>query len=98
MSEYQYYEWQTVDRLLTDAEQAEVNRLSSHIEVGASQVEKLLQGYHQYGEAVAQLAQLRDLADFQKARADFNRRLRELRGRYASRSALIERLNRAGLT
>ena len=37
MSEYQYYEWQTVDRLLTDAEQAAVSSLSSHIEVPASQ-------------------------------------------------------------
>src|SRR6266542_2135045 len=37
MSEYQYYEWQTIDRLLTDAEQAEINRLSSHIEVTSSQ-------------------------------------------------------------
>ena len=37
MSEYQYYEWQTVDRLLTDAEQAAVNALSSHIDVSASQ-------------------------------------------------------------
>lgn len=33
MSEYQYYEWQTIDRALTAAEQAEVNKLSSHIEV-----------------------------------------------------------------
>ena len=33
MSEYQYYEWQTIDRPLTDQEQAAVNRLSSHIEV-----------------------------------------------------------------
>jgi hypothetical protein len=37
MSEYQYYEWQTIDRLLTDAEQDAVSRLSSHIEVTASQ-------------------------------------------------------------
>jgi hypothetical protein len=37
MSEYQYYEWQTVDRILTAEEQAAVNRLSSHIEVSASQ-------------------------------------------------------------
>ena len=33
MSEYQYYEWQTIDRPLTDKERAAVNRLSSHIEV-----------------------------------------------------------------
>jgi len=33
MSEYQYYEWQTIDRLLTPEEQAKVNRLSSHISV-----------------------------------------------------------------
>jgi hypothetical protein len=35
MSEYQYYEFQTIDRLLTDLEQAEVNGLSSHIDVTA---------------------------------------------------------------
>lgn len=37
MSEYQYCEWQTVDRLLTDSEQAAVSNLSSHIDVTASQ-------------------------------------------------------------
>ncbi len=36
MSEYQYYEFQTIDRLLTNAEQAEVQKLSSHIDVMAS--------------------------------------------------------------
>lgn len=33
MSEYQYYEWQALDRPLTDAEQSKVDRLSSHIHV-----------------------------------------------------------------
>ena len=37
MSEYQYYEWQTVDRLLTEAEQDAVSGPSSHIDVTASQ-------------------------------------------------------------
>ena len=36
MSEYQYYEWQTVDRLLTESEQEAVRKLSSHIEVSSS--------------------------------------------------------------
>ena len=36
MSEYQYYEWQTVDRLLTEDEQQAVRNLSSHIEVSSS--------------------------------------------------------------
>jgi hypothetical protein len=36
MSEYQYHEWQTVDRVLTPDEQAEVESLSSHIEVSSS--------------------------------------------------------------
>jgi hypothetical protein len=36
MSEYQYHEWQTVDRLLTPEEQAEVDHLSSHIEVSSN--------------------------------------------------------------
>ena len=33
MSEYQYHEWQAVDRVLTPAEQAAVAGLSSHIDV-----------------------------------------------------------------
>ena len=36
MSEYQYYEWQSVDQLLTEAEQEAVDKLSSHIEVSSS--------------------------------------------------------------
>src|SRR6266511_5168730 len=38
MSEYQYYEWQALERPLTAAEQAAVNNLSSHIDVTYSQV------------------------------------------------------------
>ena len=37
MSEYQYYEWQTLGRPLTPAERAAVDALSSHIEVTSSQ-------------------------------------------------------------
>jgi len=37
MSEYQYYEWQTLDRPLTPEERAAVNELSSHIDVTSSQ-------------------------------------------------------------
>lgn len=33
MSEFQYYEWQTIDRRLTSQEQREVGKLSSHIDV-----------------------------------------------------------------
>ena len=33
MSEYQYYEWQTLDKPLTAQEMAEVDKLSSHIQV-----------------------------------------------------------------
>ena len=36
MSEYQHYEWQAVDRLLTETEQEAVHNLSSHIEVSSS--------------------------------------------------------------
>jgi hypothetical protein len=36
VSEYQYHEWQAVDRVLTPEEQAAVNDLSSHIEVSSS--------------------------------------------------------------
>jgi hypothetical protein len=36
MSEYQYHEWQTVDRVLSQEEQVEVESLSSHIDVSSS--------------------------------------------------------------
>jgi hypothetical protein len=36
MSEYQYYEWQTIDRPLTAREQEDVNRLSSHMDTVTS--------------------------------------------------------------
>jgi hypothetical protein len=36
MSEYQYHEWQCIDRLLTPAEQESVSQLSSHITVSSS--------------------------------------------------------------
>jgi hypothetical protein len=36
VSEYQYHEWQAVDRVLTSEEQDAVNDLSSHIEVSSS--------------------------------------------------------------
>ncbi len=36
MSEYQYYEWQTIDRPLTSSEQREVNGLSSHMDTVSS--------------------------------------------------------------
>lgn len=36
MSEYQYYEWQTIDRPLSAREQAEVNGLSSHMDTVTS--------------------------------------------------------------
>lgn len=36
MSEYQYYEWQTIDRPLTSEEREEVARLSSHMDVVTS--------------------------------------------------------------
>lgn len=36
MSEYQYFEWQTIDRPLTAREQEDVNRLSSHMDTVTS--------------------------------------------------------------
>ena len=36
MSEYQYHEWQAIDRLLSPQEQEHVEQLSSHIKVSAS--------------------------------------------------------------
>lgn len=43
MSEFQYHEWQTIDRVLTPDEQTTVNKLSSHITVSSS---KAVVTYH----------------------------------------------------
>lgn len=50
-----------------------------------------------YDQAVAQLRQLSDLADYLKTRSEFNRRLRQLRDQYKSRTSFIQRLESAGL-
>ena len=39
MSEYQYYEWQTIDRPLTSAQRSAVNGLSSHIDVTSTRAQ-----------------------------------------------------------
>ena len=36
MSEYQYYEFQTIDRHLTDEEQAALSQLSSRVEISST--------------------------------------------------------------
>jgi len=48
-------------------------------------------------QAVTQLQQLRDLADYQKTRGAFNRRLKLLRAKHQSRAALMKRFDKAGL-
>ena len=50
-----------------------------------------------YDQAVAQLKQLRELADYQKTRVEFNRRLRQLREQYKTRTSFVQRLEGAGL-
>lgn len=39
MSEYQYYEWQTIDRPLTSGQRAAVDKLSSHIDVSSTRAQ-----------------------------------------------------------
>ena len=51
----------------------------------------------EYAKAVEQLQQLRDLADYQHTRTEFDRRLAELRAQYQSRAAIMRRFEQAGL-
>jgi hypothetical protein len=78
---------------------ADLKKLAKREDRDWKDVETLLQQRHAsaYDQAVAQLQQLRDLADYQKKRVEFNRRVRQLRERHKSRLAFIERLVRAGL-
>jgi vacuolar-type H+-ATPase subunit I/STV1 len=50
-----------------------------------------------YAQAVALLAQLRDLAKYEDEFEEFQKQIKTIAGRYASRRALMERLRSAGL-
>ena len=78
---------------------ADLKKLAKREAQAWKDVEALLQKRHAsaYDQAVAQLKQLRDLADYQKTRVEFNRRVRQLREQYKSRPAFIGRLVRIGL-
>lgn len=49
-----------------------------------------------HAEAIEQLQPLRDLADYQKMRPAFNRRMKALREQHAARAALLRRFDQAG--
>jgi hypothetical protein len=63
-------------------------------------LETLLQHSYQskaYDDTVAQLIQLRELAEFQHTQAEFQKRVQRLASQYRSRSSFIARLQKAGL-
>ena len=78
---------------------AELQELAKKEEKAWQTVEALLEERHwtHHAKAVEQLQQLRDLADYQKKRADFNRRVKLLRERYKTRASIIKRLEKVGL-
>lgn len=88
MSEYQYHEWQTVDRVLTPEEQAwgEVDHLLNHGRRIASV----------YDDATARLNKLAQLSEFKHTGHIFQRRVRALAEKYANRQTLIQRWKKQG--
>ena len=86
MSEYQYFEWQTLDRPLSAEEEAAVNGLSSHIDVTPTRgwVEYHWSGFkHDPKQVLVRYfdAFLRRLAEEEPLLSlKFNRRLQELAG------------------
>jgi hypothetical protein len=62
------------------------------------EVERLIQVYtaKAYDDATAQLVELKQLAEYQRTQAAFRVRLKELREKYRTRRALLERWDRQG--
>jgi len=93
---------QAAERQAVEAEQrriAALQQLAQRAEQAWQTVEAQLAGrqwtYHV--KAVEQLQQLRDLADYQQTRAAFDRRIKQLRERYAGRASIMKRLAEAKL-
>jgi len=78
---------------------AELEKLAKTEEQAWQAVDEMLaeKRWKAHEQAVTQLQQLRDLADYQKTRGAFNRRLKLLRAKHQSRAALMKRFDKAGL-
>jgi hypothetical protein len=96
LSEYQYYEFQDIDRPLTEEEQQAVARRG---ESAWQEVDALIQKSQAkpYDEAVQLLLKLRDLTRHQGQELVFQQRLNRIYEQYGRRSALLRRLRNVGL-
>jgi uncharacterized Zn finger protein len=109
MSTYQCYEFQAIDRPLTEEEQqaaeAEARRirdleaLAKRETKAWAKVEALIEKMQgrAYDEAVQLLFQLRDLADYRGQEAAFQEHLKKIYEQYNRRPALLGRLRKARL-
>ena len=95
MSEYQYYEFQTADRRLSEKEMQELRACSTR----ALRVEELIATKlpKSYDLAVQHLADLRDLAVRNGGEAEFSRRLAMLRLAHSRKPTFTGRLQQQGL-
>ena len=77
---------------------AELEKLARTEEQAWQAVDALLaeKRWKAHEQAVTQLQQLRDLADYQDTRGTFNRRVKQLRAKPQARQALTKRFDRAG--
>jgi hypothetical protein len=97
LSEYQYYEFQAIDRPLTEEEQQAV--VACRGESAWQEVDALIQKSQAkpYDEAVQLLLKLRNLARHQGQELVFQQRLNRICEQSSGRSALLRRLRNVGL-
>jgi hypothetical protein len=78
---------------------ADLEKLAQTEEQAWQAVDELLaeKRWKAHEQAVTQLQQLRDLADYQKTRGAFNRRVKLLRAQHQTRLALMKRFDKAKL-
>ena len=93
---------QAAERKAAEAEKrriAALEKLAKSEEKAWQTVEAQLADRHwtYHAKAVEQLQQLRDLADYQKTRTEFSRRLKQLREQHKGRASIMKRFDQAGL-
>lgn len=106
MSEYQYYEFQAIDRSLTDRQMRELRAISSRAEISRTR----FGNYYTFGNlkanprdlltrynaAATLLQDLREIGERKGGGVKVARRLRSLRDARTKKTSLLARLRKAG--
>jgi len=98
MSQYEYYEFQAVDRRLNVRDMQELRACSSRAQITpTSFTNEYHLGSFKGDDAVQHLKDLRDLASRGASQPDFRSRVEAIRSAHPAKRGLLDRLQRKGL-